>query len=136
MFVRTILGIFVVLHGLVHLLYFGHSRKFFELQPGLSWPDGSWAFGRLLGVGTARWLAAGANVLAMLGFVAGGVAVLAGWSWWRTLIVGAAAFSAAIWILFWNGKLQKLAEQGLVAIVINAAILVALLAFRWPDVGF
>jgi len=129
MLVRIVLGIFVVLHGLVHLLYFGHSRRFFELQPGLSWPDGSWAFGWLPGVDAARWLAGGACVLASLGFVACGVAGLAGWTWWRPVIVGAAAFSTAIWLLFWDGTMQRLAEQGLVAIVINAAILFAVLGF-------
>ena len=43
MFVRIVLGIFMVLHGLVHLLYFGHGLRFFEL-PDLAWPDGSWVF--------------------------------------------------------------------------------------------
>jgi hypothetical protein len=32
---RFIIGVFIVLHGLVHLLYFGHSRRLFELQPGM-----------------------------------------------------------------------------------------------------
>jgi hypothetical protein len=37
---RLAFSVFIVLHGLVYLLYFGQSRKFFELQPGLLWPDG------------------------------------------------------------------------------------------------
>ena len=135
MAVRITVGIFMVLHGLVHLLYFGHGLRYFELAD-LAWPDGSWAFSRLLGQDAARWLAGGACVLAALGFVAGGVAVLFGWAWWQTVIVWAAAFSAAIWILFWNGTLQQLAEQGLIAILINAGILVAVLGFGWPDFGF
>jgi hypothetical protein len=28
-----IFGVFIVLHGLIHLLYFGQSRRLFELQP-------------------------------------------------------------------------------------------------------
>ena len=135
MAVRIVLGIFMVLHGLVHMLYFGHGLRLFELE-GLAWPDESWAFGWLPGVDLARWLAAGANVLAMLGFVAGGIAILARWSWWQPVIIGSAAFSTAIWVLFWDGKLHKLADQGIVAILINAAILVALLVFNWPDLGF
>jgi hypothetical protein len=128
MFVRIVLGIFMVLHGLVHLLYFGHGLRFFEL-PDLAWPDDSWAFGWLPGVDSVRRLAAGANVLAMLGFVAGGVGVLAVWSWWQPVAVGSAVFSTAIWLLFWDGTMQRLAEQGLVAIVINAAILFAVLVY-------
>jgi len=33
-----ILGIFCILHGLVHLLYAGQSRRLFELRPGMVWP--------------------------------------------------------------------------------------------------
>jgi hypothetical protein len=133
---RIVVGVFVVLHGLVHLLYFGQSRRLFELQPGMAWPDGSVVFSRLLGDATARGLAGIACIVAALGFVAGGTAILGGQSWWRPVIVAAAGFSAAIFVLFWNGGLQKLADQGVIAIVINLAILLALLILRWPDFGF
>jgi len=68
-------GAFLVLHGLVHLLYFGQSRKLLELQPGPTWPDGSWAFSRLLGDETTRLLASIACLLAAVGFVVGGAGV-------------------------------------------------------------
>jgi uncharacterized membrane protein YphA (DoxX/SURF4 family) len=132
---RFIVGAFIVLHGLVHLLYFGQSRRLFELQAGMVWPDGSWAF-KLLGEGATRWLAGSACILAALGFVAGGIAILTGQSWWRPAVVGAAVFSAAIFVLFWDGGLQKLADQGAIAILINLAILLAVLILRWPDFGF
>ena len=132
---RFIVGVFIVLHGLVHLLYFGQSRRLFELQAGMVWPDGSWAF-KLLGEGATRWLAGSACILAALGFVAGGIAILTGQSWWRPAVVGAAVFSAAIFVLFWDGGLQKLADQGAIAILINLAILLAVLILRWPDLGF
>ncbi|MEJ2737410.1 MAG: hypothetical protein P8189_28285 [Anaerolineae bacterium] len=127
---RFIAGVFIVLHGLVHLLYFGQSRRLFELQAGMVWPDGSWAFFKLLGEGATRWLAGIACVLAALGFVAGGIAILAGQSWWQPVTVGAAAFSAAIFVLFWDGGLQKLADKGAIAILINIAILFAVLILR------
>jgi hypothetical protein len=133
---RFIVGIFIVLHGLVHLLYFGQSRRLFELQAGMVWPDGSWAFSKLLGVEATRWLAGIACIVASLGFVAGGIAIFVGQSWWRPVVVGAAAFSAAIFVLFWDGGLQRLDAKGAIAILINLAILVAVLLFRWPDFGF
>lgn len=133
---RIVAGLFLVLHGLVHLLYFAHSRRLLELQPGMAWPDGSWAFSRLLGEEAVRWLAGVANVLAALGFVAGGIGVFAGQAWWRPLVVGSAAFSAAIFVLFWDGTLQRLDNQGAIAILLNAAILVAVLVLHWPDFGF
>ena len=133
---RIIFGAFIVLHGLVHLLYYGQSRGLFELQPGMVWPAGSWAFSRLLGDGTTRWLASIACVLAAVGFVAGGTGMLAGQVWWRLVAVGAAVFSAVIFVLFWDGGLHKLDNQGAIAILINLAILIAVLILRWPDFGF
>jgi hypothetical protein len=136
MVVRIIVGVFMVLHGLVHLLYFGQSRRIFELQPGLVWPDGSWVFSKFLGDEATRWLAGIACILAALGFVAGGIAILAGQSWWRPVVVGTATFSAAIFVLCWDGGLQRLADKGAIAILINLGILVAMLILRWPDFGF
>jgi hypothetical protein len=133
---RFIIGIFMVLHGLVHLLYFGQSQRMFELQPGMVWPDGSWAFSKLLGDEATRSLASIACVLAAIGFVAGGTGILIGQAWWRPVVVGSAAFSAAIVLLFWDGTMHRLADRGAIALLINIAILVAVLVLRWPDFGF
>ena len=133
---RFIVGAFVVLHGLVHLLYFAQSRRVFELQPGMVWPDGSWVFSRLLGDKATRRLASIACILAATGFVVGGAAILLGQAWWHPVVVGAAAFSATVFFLFWNGKTQRLAQQGAIATLINLAILVYVLVLQWPDFGF
>lgn len=133
---RFIIGVFMVLHGLVHLLYFGQSQRLFELQPGMLWPDGSWVFSRLVGDESARWLASISCALAATGFVAGGIGLLVSQAWWRPVVVASAAFSAVILVLFWDGGLQKLDNQGAIAILINMAILVAVLILRWPDFGF
>jgi hypothetical protein len=133
---RFVIGIFLMLHGLVHLLYFGQSWKLFELQPGLTWPSGSWAFSRLLGDDSTRLLASISCILAAILFVAGGIGILFNQTWWRPVIVGAAAFSSLIYILFWNGKLQRLDNQGGIALLINIAILIAVLVLQWPDFDF
>jgi len=133
---RIIFGVFIVLHGLVHLLYSGQSQRLFELQPGMVWPDGSWAFSKLLGDEATRLLASISYVLAAIDFVAGGTGILVRQNWWRPVVVGSAAFSAGIIILFWDGKMQKLADKGGFGLLINIAILVALLILRWPSAGF
>jgi hypothetical protein len=133
---RFIIGVFMVLHGLVHLLYAAHSRRLLELRPGLVWPDGSWAFSKLLGDEATRLLASLSYVLAALGFVLGGIGLFAGQAWWRPVVVTSAAFSGAIVLLFWDGKVQRLSDQGAIAVLINGAILVAALVLRWPSFGF
>jgi hypothetical protein len=50
--------------------------------------------------------------------------------------VGSGAFSTAIVLLFWNGRMQMLTEQGPMAVLINVAILVALLVLKWPSTKF
>jgi hypothetical protein len=72
-----IVALFLLLHGLVHLLYVGQSRRIFELQPGMVWPDGSWFFSRLFGDEPTRLLANVLLLLATLGFIAGSLAIFA-----------------------------------------------------------
>lgn len=42
--VRIIFGALFIPHGLVHFLYFGQAMGYFEMQPGLTCPEGAWAF--------------------------------------------------------------------------------------------
>jgi hypothetical protein len=132
---RIIFGIFVGLHGLVHLLYFGQSQRIFELRPGMVWPDGAWAFSSLLGNQTTRGLAGILLVLAAIGFVAGGSGLIAKQTWGRSVVVGVAIFSSVLYLLFWDGVWQNLDDKGGIAILINVAILIALLLFQWPSPG-
>lgn len=133
---RILFGIFILLHGLVHLLYFGHSIRLFELKPGLAWPAGSWAFSKLLGDITARNLASISLILATAGLIVGSIGIFGGYSWWRPLVVGVAIFSSVVFILMWNGRLQNLDGQGWVGVLINLALLLAILIFHWPQLGF
>ena len=133
---RFIFGVFIVLHGLVHLLYFGQSARYFDLKPGMVWPDGSWAFSRLFGDEAARNLASISLILAAIGLVGGGIGILVSRTWWRPVVVGAAAFSSVVYILFWNGRMQNLDGQGGIGLLINIAILLAVLILRWPQLGF
>jgi hypothetical protein len=134
--IRIMVGVFMVLHGLVHLLYFGQSARYFDLKPGMVWPDGAWAFSKLLGDKATGNLASISLILAAIGFVVGGVGIFASQAWWRPAVVGAAAFSSIIYVLFWNGSMQNLDGQGGIGILINLAILIAVLILRWPDFGF
>ena len=131
--IRFVLGVFFILHGLVHLLYFGQSSRFFELQPNMIWPDGSWAFSSFLGVLGTRNFASILLVLAALGFGAGGIGLFTHQAWWRPVIIGTSVFSVVIFVLLWDGVMQMLDNKGGVGVLINLVILAALLVFQWPD---
>ena len=133
---RFIFGALIVLHGLVHLLYFGQSAKYFELKPGMVWPDGSWAFSSLLGDGVARNLVSILLLLAAIGLVVGGIGIFMSQAWWKPVVVGVAAYSSVVFILFWNGRMQNLDGQGGIGLLIDMAILFSVLILRWPQLGF
>jgi hypothetical protein len=125
-------GIIVILHGLVHLLYFGQSRRFFELQPGMTWPDGSWALSKLLGNEATRTLASALCILTAIVFFAGGIGMFAKSGFWRPLVISGVVLSTFAYLLLWDGKLKGLDHQGGIGILINLAILASLVIFQWP----
>lgn len=131
---RIILGVFLVLHGLVHLLYMGQSQRFFELQPGLIWPDGSWLFSKLLGDDPTRTVTSIGLVLAAVGFVTGGMGLFWQQSWWRPALVGSALFSSVLYLLLWDGGWQNLDDKGGVGLLINIGLLTAVLLLHWPSI--
>ena len=100
------------------------------------WPDGSWAFSKVFGDDASRLLASICCILAAIGLTVGGVGILVEQDWWRPVVVGFAAFSAVVFTLFWDGKMRMLADQGWIGLLINVAILIALLILSWPNLGF
>lgn len=129
---RYIFGILILMHSLVHLLYAGHSARYFELKPGMVWPDGSWAFSRLLGNEAARNLVSVSLFLVAIGLIVGGIGIFLSQAWWRPVIVAAIGLSSVIFIFFWNGRMQNLDGQGMVGLLIDMAILLAVLILKWP----
>jgi hypothetical protein len=127
-----IFGIFLILHGMVHLLYAGQSWGLFELRPEMTWPEGSWLISKLLGDQIVRMLATSFLVLATIGFVGSSLGLFLRADWWRSVTAISAVSSSLIFIVFWNGKFQALDDQGGVGLLINLAILVVILVFNWP----
>ena len=131
---NLLFAIFLVLHGLVHLLYFGQSQRIFELQPGLVWPDSSWAFSGLLGNETTRRLTSVLLVIAALGFVVSGIGLLLKQPWWLLAAGGTAVFSSVLYLLAWDGHWQDLDDKGAIGLLLNLGILTTILIFHWPEI--
>ena len=129
--IRILFSVFTILHGLVHLLYLGQSARFFELKPGLTWPDGSWAISKFLGDESTRMLASVFMIIAALTFVMGGVGFLTKQTWWRLITIAAAVISSIVYLLLWDSSFESLADNGWVGIAINVAFIVAMVIFDW-----
>lgn len=133
---RFVIGLFIVLHGLVHLWYFVLSRGLVVFQPEMGWTGKSWLLAKFLDDATARALASVLYPLATIAFVAGGLGIFSLQAWWRPVVVGAAVFSTVVILLFWDGDTQRLVQKGALGVLINLAILVALLVLQWPPADF
>jgi len=118
------LGIFLILHALVHLLYAGQSARLFELKPGMAWPEGAWAISRFLGDRIVRLLASVLLIVTAIALVVNGTGYIADQTWSRSLAIIAVIFSSTVFILLWNGKLENLDGQGMVGVFLNLFFLV------------
>jgi hypothetical protein len=129
---RTFFGIFVVLHGLVHLWLVVLSQELIEYKPEMGWTARSWLFTGLIGDSATRWLATIVFVLVTAAFVVSGVGVFTRGDWWRSIMVGAAVISAAMLLFFWDGSAQLIVEKGLIGFLIDVAVVVSVLVLGWP----
>ena len=127
--VRLLIGVFIILHGLVHIWYLTLSQRLVPFQPEMGWTGRSWIFTDILGDSTTRAIASLLFLIATVGFVAGGVGFLLNQEWWRTVLIGSAVLSAAITLLFWDGSAELIVQKGLVGLLIDVAILLWLLVF-------
>ena len=98
--ITIIAGIVLGLHGLVHLMGPAVYMKLTEIQ-GFTYKttllDGRWDLGengmRIFG---ALW------IVPDLGFIVCAAALLAGWEWWRPVIVAVTLFSLVLTALDWS----------------------------------
>ncbi len=133
---RVLIGIFIVLHGLVHLWYFTLSQRLVEFKPDMGWSGRSWIFTDLLGDSMTRTLAGVLYVVAIIAFVVSGIGIFVRAEWWRPVLVGSAVFSTVIILLLWDGSMQLIVQKGLIGLLIDLGILVALILLKWPTAGF
>ncbi|MGD1993386.1 MAG: hypothetical protein PVI59_09345 [Anaerolineae bacterium] len=127
---RILSAVFVVLHGLVHMWYVALSQGWVEFEPEMGWTGESWLLSRFLGESATRSLASIVFIVATLAFVVSGVGTLFNAGWWRSALLASAIFSTAMVVLYWDGSFEMIVQKGLIALLINAGILVAVLLVR------
>jgi hypothetical protein len=123
---RWVLGIVVIAHGVGHVLFMPLLRGALRLET-----DGrSWLVGPVLGDGPTTVLASMLAGLAAAAFVAAGVGLIGLAAWWRVLAVGAAVLSMVVIVALWNGVPTSSAAF---ALAFDVVILVALVVVHWPS---
>lgn len=133
---RFLAGLFIILHGLVHLWYFTLSRGLVEFKPDMGWSGKSWLLSGVLADSTTRTLAAALYLVATIALIVSGLAIFLRVAWWQPLLLGSAVISVATILLFWDGEMQYIIQKGLLGLLIGLAILVMLLTNKWSFAAF
>ena len=131
MIAKIIFGIFLILHGIVHLLYMGQSSRLFELTPGLIWPDGAILLSKMFSIETVRIIATVSLIISAAGFVAGGILFFFDQSWWKTIIIAISIFSSILYLISWDGNMQSIHDKGAVGILLNVLIIVGVSVWQF-----
>lgn len=121
---KILFGIFLFLHGLVHMLYVGQSARKFKLQPELTWPDESWVFSRFLPIFRVRILTNFLLTIATVGFLMSAFALLANLNWFQIALTITAIYSSLVYVLNWDAKFKGMDHQGFVGILINMTVVI------------
>ncbi len=128
--IRLLFGVFLILHGLVHLWYVTLSQRLVAFQPDMGWTGESWLLSGLLGEGLLRPIASLLFVVAAMAYLASGIGVLSQTNWWQPVLLGAAGISFITILAFWDGDPQMIVQKGLLGVLIDAALILFVL-FNW-----
>jgi len=129
---NILIGVFIVLHGLVHMWYVTMSQGWVEFQVDMGWTGNSWLLTNLLGDQVTRSFATVSYALSAIGFVAVSIGLFANLEWARTGLLFASIISSVTILAFWDGSLNMLVEKGLLGLLISLGILAAIVIFKWP----
>jgi hypothetical protein len=128
---HILIGIIVLLHGLVHIWYIILSQGWVEFDAKMGWTGKSWLLTGLLGNEITRLLGAIFYSLACVTFVVAGVGLMLNRDWSRIWMIAASTISIITIFAFWDGSLNMPVEKGLLGLLINVCILVAIFLFNW-----
>jgi hypothetical protein len=120
---NTFAGIFVILHGLVHLWYVVLSYQVVEFQPDMGWTGKSWFFSAFLQESSVRQLAGILFIIAALLFIISGIGIITNAGWLSSVILISSIFSSIILILFWDGSMAMIVQKGIIGVIINLVLI-------------
>ena len=116
---RIVIGLLLIIHGVAH----------WTLPSGwdTSSSENTWLLGSLgLSASAIHTIGMVLSIVALLVFLASGVALFAHLSWWRVLAVSASIISLVMILLFWRFNM-------VFGAVVDVGVIAALLVANWPS---
>ncbi len=120
-------GITIMIHGLIHLWYFLLSQRLVEFKAEMGWSGRSWLLTNFLGDPTTRLLASLFLLVSMFLFVVSGLGMIINKEWSQSLVLFSAILSSVVLLVFWDGNTVQIVEKGLIGLVFNIVIIIAIL---------
>jgi hypothetical protein len=129
--VNTIVATLLILHGLVHgVLALVPNPDTLDADFG-SFFSPSWLLTKLgISEMTGKWISIILALIAMIGFIAAGLALsgfLVPFTWWRTLAIAATVVSLLLFVIFWH-------RYFIIGVLIDGVILALLIFANWTPV--
>jgi hypothetical protein len=112
-----LIGIFLILHGLVHLWYVVLVQKLVPFKEEMGWTGESWL------LPNSEWLATFFFSIAAIIFIMSGVSFIVNASYWKPILIISAILSSLVIIVFWDGSFKMLVEKGFFGFLINFGII-------------
>lgn len=128
---NILIGIFVLLHGLVHMWYVTLTQGWVEFQANMGWTGKSWLLSNFLGDNIIRIVGTIFYGLSTIFFLVAGIGLLAKQDWPRSWMIAASVISSITIVVFWDGNSGMPVEKGLLGLLINLGILLAIFIFGW-----
>lgn len=116
---RILLGIFIILHGMVHVWYVILSYQLIEYQPDMGWTGRSWLLSGVRSEELVRNIAGILFIASAIFFVISGISVLANMRAQRMLLMISSLVSTLVLVMFWDGRTDMLVQKGIIGVIIN-----------------
>ncbi|MGC9342288.1 MAG: hypothetical protein ACP5E3_06285 [Bacteroidales bacterium] len=123
---KTILSIFIILHGAVHIWFVLLLNKVVKYTPDMGWTGKSWL---LAENNLTRYTGTVIYLLATVLFIASSLGIMLNKAWYPTLLLISAIVSSAGILLFFDGSFQMLVQKGIIGLGINLIIIIYILQF-------
>ncbi|MBI9051390.1 MAG: hypothetical protein JEZ00_18340 [Anaerolineaceae bacterium] len=128
---NTFFGIFMLLHGLVHIWYIVLSRQWVAFTPEMGYSGQSWLLSKPLGDGSTRLLASLLYGLSTVVMVIAAISILCNGGWMRPWLIIGSICSAMTILICWDGSFERIIEKGLIGFLINIVSIGLALGNSW-----
>ena len=126
--INDIVGIFLILHGLVHLLYVALTQNWI-IDSDIVWNEESKLLSRFISDSELSILGLIAYAIAIISIIVSGAGLMIGAGWWKYLLTISAIYSSTMFLLFWDGQLRHLPDKGFIGIAINIGLIIFVIVY-------